>query len=148
MTTIATDGKSMAADGRVTSCDMIFSEELVKIHRLADGRLVGIAGSGYFHEPFLKWLEEGGEKPKLSDNFEGLVLHPDGTACTYDENCYRLPESLPTASGSGRPFALAAMDLGFSPEEAVKAAIRRDTQSGGKITVLHLKPALEVVDAA
>jgi 20S proteasome alpha/beta subunit len=64
------------------------------------------------------------------------VLTTGGTVLSYDNKGRCLTEELPTATGSGREFALAAMDLGASPEEAVKIACERDMMSGGNITAL------------
>lgn len=136
MTTIATDGETMAGDGLVTSGSTIFGSSMTKVHQLKDGRLVGISGCAYFATPFMDWLQDGGDVPELDDNFEALVLHPDGSCLSYDNKGRSLPEELPTATGSGREIALGAMAVGASPEEAVKVACDRDTQTGGKITVL------------
>lgn len=42
----------------------------------------------------------------------------------------------PFAIGSGRDFALAAMDMGASAKEAVEAAAKRDVYTGGTIRTL------------
>lgn len=136
MTTIATDGQTMAGDGLVTSGNVIFGSNIVKVFQLKDGRLAGICGSAYHAGPFCEWLNQGGEPPELDDNFEALVLMADGSCRSYDHKGRWIAEELPTACGTGREFALAAMDLGASPEEAVEAAAKRDTCTGGKITVL------------
>jgi ATP-dependent protease HslVU (ClpYQ) peptidase subunit len=70
----------------------------------------------------------------MEECFEALVLMTDGSCRSYDHKGRSIPEELPTAIGSGRDFALAAMDLGASPAEAVEAAAKRDTITGGKIT--------------
>jgi len=136
MTTIATDGETMAGDGLVTSGGTIFGRNCVKVFKLKDGRLVGIAGSCHDVEPFLEWLENAGDKPSLNENFEALVLLPSGVCLAYDERCRAIEEETPTATGSGREIALGAMAVGATAEEAVKAACERDTRSGGTITVL------------
>jgi ATP-dependent protease HslVU (ClpYQ) peptidase subunit len=136
MTTIACDGETMAADGLTASGGTVFGHNAVKVHQLKDGRIVGIAGCAYYGPLFREWLESDGELPELGEDFEALVLHPDGTCLSYDHKGRTLEEELPTATGSGREFALAAMDLGASPEEAVEIASKRDTTTGGKITVL------------
>jgi ATP-dependent protease HslVU (ClpYQ) peptidase subunit len=136
MTTIACDGESMAGDGRICSGSTIFGSNAEKITLLKDGRIVGVAGNARYQQLFIAWLTNGGELPELDDEFEALVLRPDGTVLSYDYKGRELQEELPTATGSGREFALAAMDLGASPEEAVKIACERDMMSGGKITVL------------
>ena len=144
MTTIATDGKTMAGDGLVTSGCAIFGTNCVKVRKLADGRIVGMAGSAYDFDPFCEWLENGGDHPgDMIDDFEALVLNSDGTCLSYNNKGRCIPEELPTATGSGRDFALAAMDLGFSPEEAVKLACKRDTNSGGTIVVIERPTVLK-----
>jgi ATP-dependent protease HslVU (ClpYQ) peptidase subunit len=146
MTTIATDGKSMAGDGLVTGTEAICSKSFRKVRRLPDGRLVGVAGSAFQIEPFFAWLESGGEPPKLADdNFEALVLRPDGTCLCYDSECRSITEDLPTAIGSGRNFAIGALDAGLTAESAVQIACARDCRSGGLITVIHLEHKLEAV---
>jgi ATP-dependent protease HslVU (ClpYQ) peptidase subunit len=136
MTTIACDGESMAADGLVCSGSTVFGRNARKIVQLKDGRIVGCAGNARYQGPFAAWLEDGGDIPEMDDEFEALVLLPDGTVVSYDHKGRMLPEELPTASGSGREFALAAMDTGATPEEAVKVACSRDMMSGGEIVVL------------
>ena len=137
MTTIATDGLTMAADGRVTGGGFIHSDDQPKLFRLSDGRIVGIAGSLYNQTTFLKWLE-GGEADDLSldEEFEGLVLHRDGRVQTYNcrgKSAFMKP---PVVAGSGGVFAAVAMDAGCSPEDAVRHAMKRDCASGGTITAM------------
>lgn len=142
MTTIATDGRSMAGDGLVTSNGTVFGSACQKVHRLPDGRLVGMTGPVYNQQIFLDWLASGGDAPKLLEGFESIVLGPDG-ALSYDEHCHCYPEELPTAAGSGRQIAIGAMEAGATPAQAVEIACRRNTETGGQITVLYLTSALE-----
>lgn len=138
MTTLATDGKSLAGDGRCTAGDLIHSETVKKVHRLNDGRIVGCCGSLYNIEAFVEWMNGGTDKPDLSDNFEALVIGPDGCV-TYDEKLRTAFQSVPAATGSGAAVALGAMEAGAAPKRAVEIACKRDTGSGGEITVLHLE---------
>lgn len=48
----------------------------------------------------------------------------------YGEHC---------ALGSGRKYAIAAMDVGATAKEAVKIAAGRDVYTGGKIRTLRVK---------
>lgn len=146
MTTIATDGRTMAGDGLVTSNGTIFGTKCVKVRKLKDGRIVGISGVAYTFDPFCEWLERGGDLPTLDEGaFEALVLGVDGSCRSYDHTGRHLAEELPTATGSGREIALGAMAVGASPEEAVKAACERDTGTGGLITVVSLPTQLRRV---
>lgn len=140
MTTIATDGKTMAGDGR--SCDaggLICSETIVKVRKLRDGRIFGHSGRPYDIDKIETWLNGGGEMPAVDeDNFDLIVLEADGQAYCYDHRGGRTPEMLPAAIGSGIDLAIGAMEAGASPEHAVRIACKRHSGSGGKITVLSL----------
>lgn len=58
-----------------------------------------------------------------------MVGHDDKTGIWRQE----LAPSNPDAIGSGSAYALAAMDMGASAEDAVKAAMKRDIYTGGTI---------------
>lgn len=144
MTTIATDGKSMAGDGLVNCGGTITDTEFAKVRRLSDGSIVGFAGSVYDVETFLFWMENGqSSELKLSENF--CALHVTGAGVfSFDNRGQRIAEPVRATTGSGGDFALAAMDCGLTPEQAVQMACARDIHSGGKITVEHLNALREV----
>jgi ATP-dependent protease HslVU (ClpYQ) peptidase subunit len=145
MTTIACDGTSMAGDGIITENDHICRRDYRKVWRLCDGRIVGFAGNSYNWQAFAEWLETGnGDPPKVDGGIACIVLAPDGSIFSYDEFGRSFPEVAPIAIGSGTRFALAAMDMGRTAEEAIAYACTRDIFSGGDITVVHL-PRLEAV---
>lgn len=139
MTTIATDGKSMAGDGRITEFDRVCLSNHQKVVRLKDGRIVGFSGNAYNWDEYAAWLNNGGDPPKVHETFGALVLSPDGTLCSYDEFGRRFPEAAPYAIGSGSALAIGAMDAGMTAERACEIACARDVWSGGKITVLYLE---------
>lgn len=146
MTTIATDGKSMAGDGQVSCGDRVAHSAFLKVVRLADGRIVGVSGTAYDLEPFCDWLMNPTmDKPKLWERSEFLVLHPDGSVLSYNEDCRSIREPTLTASGSGSDFAIGAMMAGASPQRAVEIACAADTKSGGEIYVEHVKAELKNV---
>lgn len=142
MTTVATDGRSMAADQLAQDSGGLVVAFRPKIKRLADGRIVGMAGSAYDFEPFCAWLEAGGDPaavPKLYEKSETLVLHPNGEVWTYSDGGQPLKdELLPTAIGSGCELAIGAMEAGATPAEAVAISCKRHTGSAGPIDVIHL----------
>jgi ATP-dependent protease HslVU (ClpYQ) peptidase subunit len=144
MSTVATDGLSMSADGQVTSHrDYVVSLSETKIKRVGD-KIVGCCGGSGSDEPFIQWLRDGGEKPELDENFCALVIGPEPPRVywhDYTSNEVVVPYSI----GSGAPFALAAMDLGKSPADAVTYATTRDVFSGGVITTLFLETELKAV---
>jgi len=55
--------------------------------------------------------------------------------CVFCEQIIKYNKGL----GSGRDFAIAAMDHGKSAKEAVKYAMTRDTYTGGRIRVFNVK---------
>lgn len=142
MTTIATDGKSMAGDGQEThSNGTITALNMQKVRRLPDGSIIGICGDVVDALQFVKWLSDGGVKPKFARPFEALVISKrDDNALFYyyTPNLFPIPTEAPVAIGHGMQFALAAMDCGRSPMEAVKVAIGRDAWTGGQVTVLRI----------
>lgn len=139
MTTIATDGRMMVADGLSTSSGIVISECAVKMHQLEDGRVFG--GCGYYHEVMsvVRWLEAGepDERPTVDQDFMGLLLSDDG-AELIEHGMARQRCVMPVAIGSGRDIAIGAMMAGKGPIEAVKLACERDVYSGGQITAKTL----------
>lgn len=146
MTTIATDGRTMAGDGRATRGSLVSFGEAVKVFRLSDGSLLGGAGQADQVHDMREWLDKGGcgKRPKTPD-VAMLHLWANGECWAHYNNCSATQTGLPTAVGSGDHLAIGAMEAGATPEQAVQIAARRDVNSGGTITVLHLQPrAVEV----
>lgn len=142
MTCIATDGKTMAADGLMTERGTIISLREVKIARLPDGRLCGSAGDCAGGDRIIEWLTNGSalDFPKVGEGSSVLTLNLDGTADLFDGESNGQPVRVPTpmAIGSGMDVALGAMDAGASPEQAVRITINRVPTVGGEVTVLQL----------
>lgn len=137
MTTIATDGKSMAGDGMSSRDSLITAVRSVKVERLSDGRIVGAAGDKPDCARFRKWLCDGGQAPKFKD-FAALVLHPDGSLVYHTESDISgTATEAPNAIGSGAEIAIGAMEAGATPEQAIQIAAKRNAWTGGLITVVH-----------
>ena len=136
MTTIATDGKSMAGDSMVTGNGIVHSTSFLKVRRISGGRIVGASGSAYAFDRFIEWLETADmPNPKLPEHFEALVLLPDGSCRCFDEDCASYIQETPAITGSGGAIALGAMLAGATPAQAVAIAAQRDMGTGGTITV-------------
>lgn len=136
MTTIATDGKSMAADGQVQDhTDTILAGDHRKVFKLNDGRIVGGAGNSFDVGSWIEWLEKGkeGPCPVQSNQFSAMILNTDGSLLWVDHKGREAPTPVPCAIGSGSQFALGAMDAGASPTKAVAIARNRDLWTGGDI---------------
>jgi ATP-dependent protease HslVU (ClpYQ) peptidase subunit len=66
MTTIAYRDGILAADGRTTYGDTIFTDNSRKIHRLSDGALFALCGDVSYVQPMLDALEDDEvELPKV-----------------------------------------------------------------------------------
>jgi ATP-dependent protease HslVU (ClpYQ) peptidase subunit len=138
VTTIATDGKTLAADGLVTDQETIVSTNASKVRRLPSGDVVGVAGKLVDTITFARWLKDGERgKPDVWDKSEALLLRADGAVFWIDSDGHFAEAPRIAAIGSGAVFALAAMDAGAGPKEAVEIACRRDIHSGGTIIVME-----------
>lgn len=139
MTTIATDGKTMAGDSRVgADCR---HGTIAKVFRAADGAVLGACGEAFDYDGFLRWYEAGMEGDlEVGDEFEALILKHDGSVICVNEKGHSFGHSVPAAIGSGCRFAYGAMDAGATAEEAVEIAIGRDGFSGAPVTVLKPCP--------
>jgi len=137
MTTIACDGKMIAADGLVTGNGIIHARNCQKVFLLRDGRVVGFTGSAFDIGDALDFLNGDKEELSASEGFEAIILHHDGTVVCTDEKGRRYPQSVPCVSGSGGSIALGAMAAGKDAFEAVKIAAEIDTHSGGKCMAIR-----------
>ncbi|AXP04273.1 proteasome subunit beta [Pseudomonas fluorescens] len=135
MTTITYKDGVIAYDGRQTRSDRIVSDSAPKC-KVVDGVSFFLSGAvcdekaliaAYFGTPSPTPVECSGyvvHGGKLM-----MVGHDDKTGLWKQE----LDLANPDAIGSGAPYALAAMDMGASAEDAVRAAMKRDIYTGGLI---------------
>lgn len=138
MTTIAFDGKTMACDTRVAG-DHIYNTD-TKIYE-NEFAVIGVAGNAEAGIILVK--DDSILVPKHYDfDFEALVFVKD-TEKVYKVAFYkswdcalssviRVADSF-AAVGSGSPYALAAMECGYSAQGAVAVASKFDLNTGGKI---------------
>jgi ATP-dependent protease HslVU (ClpYQ) peptidase subunit len=138
VTTIATDGKTMAGDGRGCVSETIVTDQGIKVIRLKDG-LLGLSGRASVRAALAKFLNGKGKFPKDAGDWN--AIHLTGSEARYYSSdqgeAFHLID-LPAACGSGREFAIGAMLAGASPREAVEIACQRDPFSGGTITEIEL----------
>lgn len=114
-----------------------------KIRRVGRG-IVGAAGDW---DDILKFWEHLEGKPAkesgLNDDseVEGIELHPSGIYLyAASGKRYQIKDEF-FAIGSGAPYAIGAMAMGATPEQAVALASRFDPATGGEIEVIPLKVA-------
>lgn len=140
MTTIAWDGKTLAADNCLTDNGhrVRFTG---KLRRLKDGRLAAIAGGAAAGLALLDWLDSAtDDPPAIHGRADALVIGLDRKVWVYDKRGFPLEiaESL-YAMGSGGELALGAMMAGASAAKAVAIAVERDGGSGFGVSTLTLK---------
>lgn len=143
MTTIAYKDGVIAYDGRQTRSGAIVSDDCPKC-QVVDGVSFLLAGAvcdekaliaAYFGTPSPVPVECSGYV--VDGGRLIMVGHDDKTGIWKQE----LDLANPDAIGSGAPYALAAMDMGASAEEAVRAAMKRDIYTGGLIRAVSISPS-------
>lgn len=144
MTTIAWDGKTLAADRRI-DFDGVSDVETTKILKRRDGALCGTSGAVSLGAAFKRWFLKGekGERPVLSANGEranGLIIRPNGQLVVHDINGWYEAQAKFYANGSGWELAMGAMHAGATAEQAVAIAAKLDGRTGGDIDTLELGP--------
>lgn len=140
MTTIACDGKTIAADSQITGCGLIHSNTFQKIHRLPDGSIFAFSGAAYDLQAWLDFASGLSCELRAIEDSEALVLKPNGELWCYNEIGRAYRQSVPAATGSGSAVALGAMLAGASPRRAVEIASMLDTKTGGD--VIEMAPSL------
>lgn len=132
MTTVATDGVTIAADGLLTWGGRRLKLDEQKLRRLPDGSVVGWAGNADEAVIAVEALaRDDGDEAK--GDYSLLRLFPDGKLAVYVDRLIPTFTSPPQAIGSGGDVALGAMLAGMSAKQAVRAAARIDTSTGGTI---------------
>lgn len=142
MSVIAWDGKTMAADKRVTIGTLI--RTTTKIFKV-DKALVGYAGDTDVCGELLAWFSSGADPEKYptwirdKDIWGNLmVVWPDGDVWKFERSGHPIkfpPQQF--AIGCGRDYALAAMHLGKTAAEAVEVACTLDSGCGNGVDVLE-----------
>ncbi|MDH7971056.1 hypothetical protein QH494_02585 [Sphingomonas sp. AR_OL41] len=145
VTTIATDGQTMASDGQSSFGNTIVNDAAIKIARLNTGALIGTAGNNARRHAVIAWLNDGMATPypfpEPDDDRDIIALIVDDEGAMFLSGVGDLSAiSLPAAIGSGSDFAIGAMLAGATPANAVALAAQRDVWTSGKITTMTVKP--------
>lgn len=144
MTTIAWDGRTLAADKRCVYGEVV--NIVTKIHRAGDC-LVGGSGEFAFILAMVEWVRGGRKDSEFpadqrnKDEWQPvLVIDREGRMHLYERTCHPIRwERRFGAIGSGKAYAIAAMHLGLSAEDAVAVACEYDPGSGNGIDVLRME---------
>lgn len=141
MTTIAWDGKTLAADRRV-SYGSISDAKTTKIAKTKYG-LCGASGNSSLGAAFKRWFQNGekGDPPPLGKDGEtatAFIIRGAGVRLHYDQWGWYEADPGPFAMGSGYEIAIGAMESGKTAVEAVQTAAKLDGYTGDEIDTLEL----------
>lgn len=147
MTTIASDGRTVAADGQETWGAEVVRLDYQKL-RIVNGVVYGITGVAAVLDACIKWHQNGAdtkEAPEVKgDNAWTLLVFGAESVQSYTNTVpYPSVYPYPFAVGSGCDYAMGALLAGVSPRQAVEIAASRNIYTGGLISVVEIPhPAL------
>lgn len=140
MTTIVCDGEIIASDSRRNvGAGGIAPFAATPKFWVRDRVIFALSGCVIWGPAFEAWyFKETKNYPRSRDEAEIVVLdgrkgNPRGWRTYYSDTEYPQHEPVQWVSGSGEPYALAALLCGKNAPEAVAIAIQLDNSSGGRI---------------
>jgi len=140
MTTIVWDGKTLAADGRMTTFNTIAEENRAKIFIDTKSELRGstvicyaLAGSADMTHRVGTWIAEGCPHDiDWKDAHFELIIITAGSAYVYSDESNDILEIFhATTLGSGGDFAKVGLHMGKDARACVKLAGKMDMFTGG-----------------
>lgn len=153
MTTIATDGLSIAADTAMFSGHTKAPWGVSKIIQ-EETRVFAFSGSFALLEPMITWYKDGCPKTRIPSSVKASDIDSDNSTLWIFEggqffeitNKYphKLKLEVPFAMGSGSNYALSLLTWGATAYEALQVAIALDPWSGGAIQQVTLPSELVV----
>ena len=153
MTTIASDGRTVSADGQETWGSEIVSLTREKI-KLVDGRVFAVTGVAALVDPCIAWAISGAD-PKDAPEVKGdsnswqLLEFLASTVVLWSNTVpYASPHNYPFSVGSGCDYAMGAMMAGASSEDAIRIASQKCIHTGGRIAVVPVPQLAAIREAA
>jgi hypothetical protein len=147
MTTIATDGITVASDSQRVAGSERIDLSTKKIQK-RNGHVFAFTGDFGIFDPAIEWFltepRDPEKAPKVSKDggWSLLVMGPHHVMRYSDTLPYGEPWPYPQAFGSGATYAMAALRLGKSPAEAIELAASLDIYTAGPIQVVNISEAL------
>jgi len=136
MTTIAFDGRTIAADSRM-GCGN--HNDLTRVDKFVvdDDIIYAASGMAAALKPFAGWYMHGANPkdfPSFPHDVTLWAITQDGVYEYFKDTPWPVVHTAyPIALGTGNEYALGAMSAGASPVEAVKIAMKWDANSGGEV---------------
>jgi ATP-dependent protease HslVU (ClpYQ) peptidase subunit len=139
MTVIAYRDGVVAADTMAVIDNYVKLSDEIKIAK-RNGHLFGMSGDDCPKmEEVVRWFFQKNKKPLRGFKFECMVITPAGIIQQWDQRARYETLNLPFyAVGSGKEYAIGAMEVGATAQQAVEAAIKWCPTVGGKVLVRKL----------
>lgn len=151
MTTIAWDGKTLAADQCAWSGGV--RRRVRKVFKIESPErgllLVAFAGTASFCLLVLDWMKGDGERPNPKDFYPheemdlqcAVVIDRALRVWTLSNDLYwqEMRETI-YANGAGQEFAWGALEAGASAERAIEIAIKRSDYAGFGVDTVSFEP--------
>lgn len=153
MSTIAFDSKSLVCDSLLTG-PYLEQTDFIKIDTAIDRFAFGCTGRcgyerifkeflelefGYLIDGDMRWSQKNFTIPE-SIQFGAVVYdRKHNRFHQVDSDLFSIPSSSIGAAGSGEKFAMGALMVGATAEQAVSAAIKLDPYSGGPLHKISLE---------
>lgn len=137
MTTIAWDGRTLAADRAAWIGGAKY--RVRKVHRVKHATrgdlLVGLCGDGGFAEAVLEWLRGGahpGEYPERDKTYTVALIVARGRKVWRLDSKLRWQRSYGRihATGAGAEMALGAMEVGATARRAIRVVMKHSDYAG------------------
>lgn len=142
MTTVAWDGKSVAADSMAVAGGYVKPQKAVKIRRVRE-TVYACTGSFSLFEPMIAWHQSGADPKDLpvakNESLVLIVFHEGRCLCFRNDEPYPDESFAPDAWGDGYQYAIGAMKNGADARRAVETAIECAVYTRGDITVENLR---------
>lgn len=147
MTTICANTSCIAADRQATHSGGMKFKIKTKLHHFNSpliypvGFTVGLCGNLESFVEVMAFFESPEEykKPPAPKGIEGMVLTDDGELFMFFNPGKWMRVDQPFyAIGSGMHFAIAALESGKTPKEAIKIASKYDPSTGNGVTVYDI----------
>jgi hypothetical protein len=135
MTTLIITETGFYSDGRITSDTEIVSDSFRKVFEYK-GRAVATTGDSHAMPALAKALIDDDCLIEFSDSTGSVHIHYQGVTRYVSADDGSIKTSRHTGIetyGTGGKYALAALDFGKTPEEAIRYAMTRDCATGGEI---------------
>lgn len=136
MTTIVWKPGVLATDKRITDDNLVFGNGAIKAVETED-KVYAITGTITRGLRFVNYLRKNkkGNPPRLKDAVVVEFDKRSGRAQMWESRHTPLPCKDFYVAGSGGQIALGALEMGATPEEAIRVASKYDAYTGNGVQV-------------